>query len=226
VGVSLGFILLASCGGGGGPGATDGGAGRGGAKGGGGSTGTGGVNAGGAGGAGTCGTVAPCGGDVVGSWQVIQSCTTLTGDLSSTCAGLTSIVNFMLTGTVTFNADHTYATTEGGTYLQHYHAPPGCLPAGEDCAQYQQSLVSQGTFTSVACVTDSTGACNCDLTAPAIVINQSGTYSSSGVSLTTTGDGGTSTTPYCVQGNMLYQNAPTKSDGGVTAMGGLVYTRQ
>ncbi len=132
----------------------------------------------------------------------------------------------MLTGTVTFNADHTYATTEGGTFLQHYHAPPGCLPAGEDCAQYQQSLVSQGTFTSVACAPDSTGACNCDLTGPATVMNHSGTYSSSGVSLTTTGDGGTSSGPYCVQGNMLYQNASTKSDGGVTSMGGLVYTRQ
>jgi len=132
----------------------------------------------------------------------------------------------MLTGTVTFNANHTYATTEGGTYLQRYHAPPGCLPAGQDCAQYQQSLVSQGTFTSVACTTDSTGACDCDLTRPATATNNSGTYSTSGVALTTTADGGTPSGSYCVQGNMLYQNISQKTDGGVSFMGGLVYTRQ
>jgi hypothetical protein len=54
----------------------------------------------------------------------------------------------------------------------------------------------------------------------------SGTYTTSGSTLTTTETGkGPSMISYCVQGSLLYL-VPIQGDSGTTVMGDLVFTRQ
>jgi hypothetical protein len=220
----IGFVLLASCDGGAAQ-TGGGGNGGGGARGGGGGQAGGGADAGGTGGGSACGTVSACGGDVVGTWQVTQSCVTGTEDLSSVCAGSTADVTFTFSGTTTYNADHSYTSTNGGGGTTHYHSPTSCLPGGVTCDQWGQGLMQAGMYSSVACATDSSGVCNCDAVSPSTSATETGTYSISGGMLTTTHGGTTATGSYCVEGSTLYE-IPAFGDGGVAFMGSIVLTKQ
>jgi hypothetical protein len=221
-GALVGVGLLAiSCGGGGGQTGAAGSSGRGAAGG------TGGGQAGGsAGGSASCPNVSPCGGDVVGTWTVTQSCLTGSQDLSNVCAGASAEVDYMITGTVTFNADGTFSSSSpGGSIVIHDHYPSGCKPEGLTCDQLGQ-LAPDGGRATITCATDSTGACNCVETIASTAGTTSGTYSRSGDSLTTSHDGGTGMGSYCVQGGLLYEMAGPPMDGGLPEMGYLVFTKQ
>jgi hypothetical protein len=125
---------------------------------------------------------------------------------------------------VTFNANGTYsAMPTGDNVTIHEHFPSGCMPFGFTCAELGQSAMDAGTATN--CSIDSAGGCNCDGTVPATATNQAGTYSTSGGTLTLMNDGGTSSAPYCVQGNVLYEMSGP-SDGGLIEMGGIVFAKQ
>ncbi len=223
-------LLLMSCGGSSGQtgAAGNGGGGRdgGGAAGGVGNQ-TGGTGGGGAG----CPTVSACGGDIVGTWKVTQStqsCLTATKDLSSVCAGASGELAYVFIGTVTYNADRTYSSALSATVTAHEHYPSGCTPYGLTCAQLEQSgsqAVDAGKITSYSCSTDAAGACNCESVTPESSANTPGTYSTSGGTLTTTDNGMTSTGSYCVQGGALHET-PGPGDGGLTAMGEIVLTKQ
>src|SRR5262245_32072604 len=180
-------LLLVSCGGSGGQTGTAG-------NGGGGRAGNGaGGQAGGTdGGGASCVAVSACGGNIVGSWRVTQSCVTATQDLGNICPGATAEIEFVIGGTVTYNADGTYSTmATGGNATYHEHFPSGCMPFGQTCDQLGQALVDAGTMTSSSCSTDAAGGCNCDGTVPETTTNQTGTYSTSGGTLTLMRDGGT-----------------------------------
>ncbi|HEY4393324.1 MAG TPA: hypothetical protein VGP64_04655, partial [Polyangia bacterium] len=89
-------LLLVSCGGGGEQ-TADGGTGKGGvggagagAAGRGGTGGSGGQAAGTGGSGASCPAVSPCGGNLVGTWKVTQSCVTATQDITGAGAGCTS----------------------------------------------------------------------------------------------------------------------------------------
>ena len=113
-------LLLVSCGGG--SGQTDGG-GRGGSGAAGGASG----HAGGTGGgSASCPTVSPCGGNIVGTWKVTQTCITETADLSKECTGgagtsASANITLMFSGTVTYNADGTYTSALTGTDMGQEH---------------------------------------------------------------------------------------------------------
>lgn len=214
-------LVVMSCGGSGGQ-IGDAGNGGGGQAGSGGATG----QMGGAGGGSSgCATVSPCGGDIVGTWKVTQSCLTATEDLSSTCAGASANLTYAFSGTLTYNADLTYSSAITGTTTVHEYFPSGCKPFGFTCVQLGQIAMDAGIPDN--CSTDATGACNCDAVTPLTPANAPpGTYSISGSTLTTTTQGGTmSTGPYCVQGGVLYE-IPGSQDGGLAAMGGIVLTKQ
>src|SRR5215831_17934767 len=112
-------LLLASCGGGSGQTGT-GGNGGGGA----GRSGSGGTSTGGADGGVNCNAVTTaCGGSVVGTWKVLQTCLSATQDLSSTCPGASAIYDYMLSGTATYNTDGTYSSAGIVSALVHEHFP-------------------------------------------------------------------------------------------------------
>jgi hypothetical protein len=169
--------------------------------------------------------VSACGGDVVGTWLVTQSCVTGTEDLSSICAGSSADVTFTFGGTTTYNADLSYTSTNTGGGTTRYHDPSSCLPGGVTCDQWGQALMQVGMYSSVACATDGAGVCNCDAVSPSTSATETGTYSVSGGVLTTTHGGTTATGGYCVEGNTLYE-IPAFGDGGVAFMGNVVLTKQ
>jgi hypothetical protein len=218
-----GVLVLASCSGGQ-SGATanggTGGAGHGGTGGAGGqAAGTGGSGA-------SCPSVSPCGGNIVGTWKVTQSCVTATDDLGSTgngCTGASAVLDFTYSGTLTYNADLTLDSTINASEAVHEHFPSGCMPFGLTCDQAGRSAMDAGTG---SCSTDAQGGCNCDLMTTPAASAPAGTYSVSGNRLTsTTSAGSTSTGSYCVQGGVLYL-IPDPGDGGLTATGEIVLAKQ
>ena len=107
--------------------------------------------------------------------------------------------------------------------LVHEHFPGGCMPFGFTCAELEQMAMAAGTG---SCSTDAAGACNCDEVAPVTSTSATGTYTASGGTLTTKHDGTTSLASYCVEGNLLYQSFEEQPDGGTTAIGIFVLTKQ
>jgi hypothetical protein len=224
-----GIVLLGlSCGGGSGQ-TTDGG--TGGAQGGTGGThsgsgGAGGQAAGTGGSGASCPSVSPCGGNIVGTWKVTQSCVTATDDLSTTgtgCAGASAVLDFTYSGTLTYKADLTFASTIAVSEVVNEHFPSGCMPFGVTCQQLGQSAMDAGTG---SCSTDATGGCTCNATTTLATTTPSGTYSVSGSRLTSTSaTGKASTGSYCVQGSVLYV-IPDQGDGGLSATGEIALAKQ
>jgi hypothetical protein len=156
---------------------------------------------------------------------VTDSCLTATEDLSSTCAGLSADIFFSVSGTTTYNADHTFtaAVSGGGTTVYHY--PPSCIPGAATCTQLGQTLMAIGMYSSVTCTIDSGGVCNCVAITTVTPTTEMGTYSTSGSTLSVTQNGTTSDSPYCVNGDVLYEmNA--LNDSGAPTTGSIVLARQ
>ncbi len=209
-------LLLASCGGS--PALSDGGGGSGGGQ-------TGGAGGGGNDGGAACPSVSPCGGDVVGTWQVTQACLSGTEDLNSTCPGASASITSSFAGTVIYSSNNTYTSMITGSGTTQFHYPGACLPTGYTCTQFSQLLMSVGSYSSVDCAPDAAGVCNCDAVTSSLPSDESGTFTTSGVALTTMHGGSTSSGTYCVQGNVMYQmQAP--GDGGTQATGVVVLRRQ
>jgi hypothetical protein len=160
------------------------------------------------GGAHKCGEVAPCGGDVVGSWTVADSCigvpqedTDQLDALKQQCPQLTYRTSSDAAGIALFTAD-TYAFGFAATATIKLRFPASCI-GGLGCAAAGQLLGSYlaAAGSSLTC----TGSGNCDCTVTATVpYADSGTYTKSGTTLTLTGAGGTSPLPYCVEGSTLH----------------------
>jgi hypothetical protein len=170
----------------------------------------------GSGGGGTCGTVQPCGGDATGTWKISTAC--ISGDSVSTelsqltqvCPSATATLSDLtVTGTITFNADATYAEmlTESGTV--HATVPASCLAQGGlplTCAQLPALIALASGMSggpTVSCTGSST--CSCTARIPVMTTSTSGTWSRAGTSITLmaadgTEDGG----PYCVQGDQIH----------------------
>jgi hypothetical protein len=214
-------LLLVACDDGGKAGAS----GAGGRAGGGARGGAGGQAGGTDGGSPACSAASPCGGDIVGTWKVTESCLSASEDLSTVCAGVSADIQFTFSGTTTYSADGTYTSATSGGGLTTYHYPAACLTGGETCDQLGQVLMAVGMYSSVSCATDTAGVCNCAAVTASTSSNETGTYATSGSTLTLTHAGATSMAPYCVQGNALFEfEAP--GDGGVTLTGSIELARQ
>lgn len=162
------------------------------------------VGAGGSGGAGTtqCGVNA-CGGNLVGTWKYSNTCSpTAFGD----CAGETIDASGVhRVGTLTFNANGTYSTTvtDSGTFI--LDLATACL-SGLACTDVQSAFLGQSpaTVSSATCSATATG-CHCLLGALGTQQTDTGTYSTSGTSVTlSSSTGGVDTDAYCVTGSILH----------------------
>jgi hypothetical protein len=165
---------------------------------------------GGIGGAHKCGEVLPCGGDIVGNWNVSDACidpsqadTSQLDMVKQTCPTFTYTTSFDVSGTAEFTAT-TYDVNLDAKAIVTMHFPKSCL-SGVSCNAIEQLLASYfgGTDSSFSC-TGSTD-CNCTLTQAAPQM-ESGTYTTSVTEVTMTPDGGgdASSSPYCVQGSTLH----------------------
>jgi hypothetical protein len=169
---------------------------------------------------GSCPQTTPCGGNLVGTWDITASCGTGGSMMSNPmCPGenvaLTSVNE---TGSFTFNMDGTYATMGSISVQEAASVPLSCLSMGggtATCGQLAMALNAQmiGTVqpdggvspgsTSATC--SMSGAnCECNVTFSLPNTSAMGTYTTSGTGVTLTPNGGGPTTDgYCVQGSTL-----------------------
>jgi hypothetical protein len=164
---------------------------------------------------GSCGKVAPCGGDVVGNWTINGAClnsAALTMNLVATCPGASiSVSSLSVHGDASFNADLTYSVTETVSVSATETIPTSCLQLGGitlTCAQLDQSLqdsiaADPTMYQSAHCSGSAT--CTCSFTLAPRTMTETGTYATSGTTITTTASDGTSaSSDYCRQGNELH----------------------
>lgn len=182
-----------------------------------------------------CGKVAACGGNVVGTWKVADSCiTSSTASMPNTsCPGETlQVASFQASGTLTLNADMTYTTALSTAATLQLVEPLSCLSSGTVTATCDQLAMGLNAADagSANCTTSGMN-CNCTSTFSQPTTTQTGTYSLSGTTVTITPANGTaSTDSYCVQGSTLHvlslPTSMTMGSGGVTASMDIVATKQ
>jgi hypothetical protein len=190
----------------------------------------------GAAGADSCGKVAPCGGDLVGTWTVVDACsgatTASSGSPIASCPNATAQVgNVSASGTATFNADMTYSVsiTESGS--ETLVVPTSCLTSGTTtvtCTDLATTLngvlgADDAGAATTSC-TASGSSCDCTITLAGTSDNETGTYSISGDTVTTVPTAAPGTTAstgggsYCVQGSDLHLiSMAMTGTGGATA---------
>lgn len=132
--------------------------------------------------AGSCGAFTPCGGSVVGTWEIQEFCAS--GSVTdSECPGATSSVSgIKASGTISFNADMT--TTSNMTFSGSMKTtlPASCL-MGVTCAQldafFKTSLSEPDSdFSAASCTGTST--CECTMTFKPNAMMSSGTWRTQG----------------------------------------------
>ncbi len=162
--------LAAAMAGGGCGGSAQTGTGTGGSPGSGGSGTTGGSTGGG--GASSCPGGSTCGGSVVGSWTVMSSCLTVSGNLdvslsSLGCKTVPATGSLHVTGSWTGNADGSYVDNTVTTGSITFPLAPICLSVSSvnvACDKAAGAIQALG-WASVTCANDAGGNCNCSATA-------------------------------------------------------------
>jgi hypothetical protein len=183
------------------------------------------------GGEASCDEVAPCGGDVVGTWTVVSCPLTVSGEVNMMGFGLdckTAPItsgSLEVTGTVEFLADLSFndnTTTTGTTMLE---LPELCLHVSgttTTCESLGGSLDSLG-YKSATCTDNTmTGGCSCTAVTEqsgglAFIspdFSNTGLYKTADNKLVTTVFSIDTEYPYCVAGNTLTMTLATVSKTG------------
>ena len=180
-----------------------------------------------------CEAVAPCGGDVVGTWVVAGSCLPVSGvanmsgfGLGCTEAPITGALE--VTGTWAANANGTFTdgtTTTGDSQIE---LPPSCLSVSgttTSCDRLGGALQVLG-YALVECVNAASGGgCTCAATVDqagglamvAFGPPSSGTYTTANNVLTASAGSAANAYAYCVSGNqMLMTPQATGTTGALT----------
>ena len=181
--------------------------------------GSGGSAGGGAGGAANplanCGQLEPCGGNVVGTWNLAGGCVNETALTNSAmidgCPGVTlDVANFTVSGTISLAADMTYSAGNAmESFTMTESIPASCL-MGATCSDLSDQFRLQVQadpmpgLSFVSCTGTSTCACRFD--AALLIMGETGKYATSGNSLLTTAAGATAgdSNDYCVQGSTMH----------------------
>lgn len=165
-------------------------------------------------------TFTPCGGSLVGTWSFELGCNVSNLDALS-CAGVTSTVSPLASGTYTFKSDGSYAldVTDDETGTLVY--PASCLGGFATCSAINSTSTSGGVTVTTTCTGTVAESCTCAVTVTGAVTD-TGTYTTAGTDFTTTSTTtGVITAPagYCASGSQL------ELAGGVMGAGSAgVYT--
>jgi hypothetical protein len=160
--------------------------------------------------AGTCG-VAPCAGDVVGTWTASSVCidpapfeADILGRVKASCPTVSlGDVSITPEGTLALAADKSFTGSLVVNADVDVNYPAECL-AGATCDEVAATLrttVGTNGITSITCV--GTGSCTCTTTQTIDIVKATGTWATSGTQLTFAGAPG-GNGPYCVQGSSLH----------------------
>jgi hypothetical protein len=167
----------------------------------------------------SCGDLQPCGGDLVGTWVPNGSCVN-TGSIqtqymnllggecpSGTALSVVNATSNWAKVSSTFNDDGSYAGTSTFSASIQLLVPNACLVT-RGCADLDADLratVDPAKGIVAASCLNAETACSCSITQSRPTINEAGTYSVSGTTLTLTPTGGTpEDVPYCVSDGELH----------------------
>ncbi len=162
-------------------------------------------------GSGTCGKVAPCGGDIVGDWTIVDACLSFNGasPLGDFCpSGTVDAGGINASGMVSYRSDLTYSATITLSGTIALNIPISCLTIQGvtlTCAQLdqaaKQALIDNPdpSIQSIGCEGPGDCVCTAQMTPQTSMSN--GSYTTSGTSLIQ--NGGAAST-YCVQGSELH----------------------
>jgi len=182
-------------------------------------------------GGGSCGKLEACGGDVVGSWSIVDSCGVTDAFVvpeqnffAGFCSGSNSGVVFD-PGTTSWVGSWSFSSAMAFTQsvLITEHQSFLCQD-GESCSALESQIqAAQSTYPiqSGSC-TAAAGGCRCTIVWSA-ASHQEGTYASAGTKLSLTVPSSSTTTDfnYCVQGNTMHwiaqDNAPPTANADVVA---------
>lgn len=163
---------------------------------------------------GSCGgAFTACGGDLTGTWTFSAACAnvppTALNAPWSTCPTATISATIDMQGSITFNADKTYTVSDTMNRTIDGTLPKTCLGSGQTC----QSIIDASKGDTA---TDTGTDCKVTGTSKESTPNETGTWTTSGTTFTTTKTGGSGSTSiaYCVTGNTLV--AQQQGDKGVT----------
>ena len=193
---------------------------------------------GGAGGGSTCtatANVSPCGGDVVGTWNVTSSCLAVTGNLDMSgfgigCASAPITGSLKVTGTWTAKSDGTYSDSLTISGTEQITLGAACLTISgttTTCVRLADVIQSSLGYEAVTC-TNASGGCACTATLQQAQSSSPGAYATTGnvVAVSPNGDN-----PffmnygYCVSGgNMTWTPQSTGTTG--TVAGTIVLQKQ
>ena len=155
---------------------------------------------------GGCPNTAPCGGDIVGTWEATSGCESSTPVRSQrACPAATALMGIFLNGsTISYGADMTYSFAgyvSGDTYVS---VPTECLASGETCADVEQQLSTEPDFASIGCMSRESG-CDCRRHQAHEEVMEAGTFSVTAAGLLTEVRAGAPPRlmDYCVRGNIL-----------------------
>jgi len=193
-----------------------------------GSAGAGGAGAGGgageAGAGGACTEFTACGGSLLGTWQLTNTCFFMP-PAGSGCADETvDAATFHESGSYVFNSDLTYSASVIPSGTLGFTMPQSCTPAqpiATTCAVFNStysSLVSQpgSPYASAGCAASGTD-CVCTFTFNGQTVSATGTYvvGTDTVTLTRAGSTTSTTNNFCVQGTALSLDAVSLVGTGV-----------
>jgi hypothetical protein len=182
----------------------------------------------------SCATVAPCGGDLTGTWKVLGGCLTPAELDTGGCTQI-QLLTLSFRGTVTFNPDMTFTTTDFTEDRAEIDTTPvSCWAGYQDmnrtCAEEDQILkanVSHGVLLTYANCTGST-TCACTIAATGqTVFGDSGTYSLQGSLINFTSASGADSyegLSYCVQDGLLHLTVAATSVDSTGAQTTTVYS--
>jgi hypothetical protein len=182
----------------------------------------------------SCATVAPCGGDLTGTWKVLGGCLTPAELAPEGCTQI-QLLTLNFRGTVTFNADMTFTTMDFTEDRAEIDTTPVSCWAGypdmnRTCADEDQILksnVSHGVLLTYANCTGST-TCACTIAATGqTVFGDAGTYSLEGSLINFTSVSGADSYEgfsYCVQGDLLHLTVTGTSVDSTGAQTTVIYS--
>jgi len=177
---------------------------------------------------GACTSVAPCGGDAVGTWNVTSSCLNVAGDLNVSligmaCSSVPISGSLQVSGTWIADTNGTYTDNTTTTGTETFTLNAACLVISStpvDCRGAANIMTALG-YASATCTSNANGGCDCSakvdqrggvgLMSP--LASSNGSYTTSNNALTTDD---TLKYSYCVSGNTLTlipQNTSTTATG-------------
>ncbi len=178
-----------------------------------------------------CLEVAPCGGDVVGTWSFIGACAdveALSGQVESCPGAAFNAFGVAITGTFTLNADSSYTASNWHEVFVSSQTIPLSCSGTASCAESNQTEKQTMTGSTIDITTTCTGTsvCTCLTRGTFTVSSDTGSWTTAGTDLIMYGGATSTSLSYCVEGDRLHLiQMSTNLTGQTTTVSDIVAVR-